>query len=83
KQVERLKKWNYPAHHGLAETKIVVRRTATTHEFNKEWWYQISTASSRDQLSFNSAVWRTKAKVKIVDLSPFFKMVKHERRTYS
>lgn len=83
KQVDRLIKSGYPEHNGLAETKIVVRRTATTKAFNDEWWEQLSTGSSRDQLSFNPAALKTNIKLKMVDLSPFFDMVKHQRATYS
>jgi len=50
---------NFPAHYGLAETRVVIRRhSPMVALFNEMWWSQVSQYSPRDQLSFNWSLWR-------------------------
>lgn len=60
RQMAAYREHGYPAHNGLAETRVVVRRN--THDvamFNEMWWSHIAYYSVRDQLSFNWAVWQS------------------------
>ena len=63
--LNKLKRFKYPEHNGLGETKVVVRRnTPKVHRFNKDWFYELMTGSLRDQISFNFAVYLNNLKVK-------------------
>jgi len=47
----------YPAHRGLGETRILLRRhTPTIARFNEFWWNELRTGSKRDQVSFNYCI---------------------------
>lgn len=55
--LERYRNAGYPAHHGLAETGILLRRhTSRIAEFNDFWWNELRTGSRRDQVSFNYCI---------------------------
>ncbi len=54
RQMDRYLAEGYPAHNGLVETSIVVRRNSQrAAAFNNGWWREIIRGSRRDQLSFN------------------------------
>lgn len=87
KHLERLAEDGYPKDNGLSETKIVVRKNNDkVCKFNELWFYMLATGSLRCQLSFDYAVWKTKAKLKRLtsykDLPEWFTYTKHVRRTY-
>lgn len=72
----------YPAHNGLAECTIILRRhTPQIQALNELWWKEISEGSRRDQLSFNYCCWKTGVRyqemVNTVYNSPSFKVEKH------
>lgn len=56
-QIDRYRKFEYPANHGLHETGILFRDALYANGFNCEWWREICGGSWRDQLSFNYAAW--------------------------
>lgn len=59
KQVRYLKQLGYPRCNTLHATGLVVRRqTSIIKELNQEWWSQCEVFSSRDQLSFDCALWK-------------------------
>lgn len=50
--VARYKAEGHPADYGLWWGGIILRRhTAATRAFNLEWWHEVSTGTSRDQIS--------------------------------
>jgi GT2 family glycosyltransferase len=59
-QVARYRAAGYPAHYGLLETTILVRRHGDPDlvRFADLWWDEISKGSKRDQLSVNYVGWR-------------------------
>jgi hypothetical protein len=58
-QVDRYLNEKYPAHNGLIETTVVLRRaTYAVRRLNEAWWAQIAKGSLRDQLSLNYALWK-------------------------
>jgi len=59
KQISRYRAEGYPAHNGLAETSILIRRhTPKVVAFNSLWWAEILRGTHRDQLSFNYVIWK-------------------------
>lgn len=62
KQMQMIKKENYPSNNGLYATGIIYRK----HNDNKieklsiAWWYWIKKYSRRDQLSINYICWKLK-----------------------
>lgn len=72
----------YPAHNGLAECTIILRRhTPIIQALNELWWKEISEGSRRDQLSFNYCCWKLGveyAKMQgTVYNSPHFRVERH------
>lgn len=72
----------YPAHNGLAECTVILRRhTPQIQALNELWWHEIENGSRRDQLSFNYCCWKLGIKYKemtgTVYNSPHFKVEKH------
>lgn len=66
-QVNRYRMMGYPAHHGLLETTLTLRRNElVTRRFNDLWWREIVEGSVRDQLSVGYALWKSEARVAIV-----------------
>ena len=88
-QVDRLHKAEYPAHIGLSETRVVIRKSSPLmDEFNKEWFYQLATGSHRDQLSFDYVC--RQFPLTVAYMTPIhhggtgFRVVdKHKRREYA
>jgi hypothetical protein len=67
-QVASYRKQGYPAHAGLAETKVVIRRNTTATQLMGEmWWSQVWYSSVRDQVSFPWACWRAGVEWRAVD----------------
>lgn len=59
KQARHLRQRGYPERGGLHATGLVVRRqTQAVKKFNQEWWDHCRAFSSRDQLSFDCALWK-------------------------
>lgn len=53
-QMDRYKAEGYPAHNGLLETTVMLRRNCpAVTDFNAAWWSEIAAGSRRDQLSVN------------------------------
>lgn len=72
RQVRKYKSEGYPKDWGLSETKIIMRyNTPEMIEFNKLWFYELTTGSLRDQLSFDYCVW--KSGLKLNRVTPFQK----------
>lgn len=64
RQMAKYKTEGYPKNNGLSETKIVMRyNTPKVVEFNKLWFYELTTGSLRDQLSFDYCAWKLDMKV--------------------
>lgn len=54
RQVDLYRAGGYPAHNGLAECTVIIRRhTEAISHFNVRWHKEICAHSRRDQLSFN------------------------------
>jgi len=68
KEVEYLKKQNYPSHYGLIETNCVLRRhnEDKIRLLNDEWWNMIDMYSKRDQLSFNYVAWKNGIDIELI-----------------
>jgi len=60
KQIEKYKKEGYPAHSGLTENSILLRRhnASDTVSLSEAWWLEFEQFSRRDQLSFNYVAWK-------------------------
>ncbi len=60
KEAEFLKEENYPSHHGLSETSILIRKHNQTSQisFANLWWHLIQNYSRRDQLGFDYSLWK-------------------------
>lgn len=64
KQIDKYRKEGYLQDKGLAETKVVIRRNnEQVRRFNKEWFFELTTNSLRDQVSFPYIAWKTGIKV--------------------
>jgi hypothetical protein len=82
RQIEEYRAKGYPAHNGLAETMVVLRRmNPKTAAFGNLWWSHISKGSRRDQLSFNPVAWLTNTRVVYfegnVEDNPHFQFDRH------
>jgi hypothetical protein len=54
RQMQKYHDDGYPAHNGLAECTVILRRhTKAVQKFNEAWYREITVGSRRDQLSFN------------------------------
>lgn len=54
KQTNRYKKNNYPENNGLIQSGVIIRRNnQEVKDLMRNWWYEVSEYSHRDQLSFN------------------------------
>lgn len=54
KQTNRYKANNYPENNGLIASGILIRRNKQdVKDLMRNWWYEVSEYSHRDQLSFN------------------------------
>lgn len=60
KQVEKYKEQGYPAHSGMAETNIILRKhnDSKCKIIDNYWAAELLANSHRDQLSFNYICWR-------------------------
>lgn len=65
-QIEAMKKDGFPAHFGLFETNIMLRKHSdkVIQKAMKDWWSWIEKYSKRDQLSLTYVLWKNKLKVK-------------------
>ncbi len=62
RQIERYRKEGYPEKAGLAECQMIIRRnTPEMRRLCEEWWKEICSNSSRDQISF-PYIFRDKVK---------------------
>lgn len=73
KEVEFLKKENYPHHFGLIESAVLVRRNndKKLKDTMKLWFDMVKNYSCRDQLSFNYAVYKTSLLYNLLDMAVF------------
>tara|TARA_R110000803_G_scaffold185179_6_gene247548 strand:- start:425 stop:1630 length:1206 start_codon:yes stop_codon:yes gene_type:complete len=85
---ERFLKAGYPAHNGLGETGVMIRRnTPLVKQFCKALWKEIAANSHRDQLAFNYVLSKFK-KLKVlymppsVRTHPMFKMINHQKHVH-
>ena len=58
RQMGILKKDNYPANNGLAETNVMFRQHNKIKPLLDLWWSFIRDYSKRDQLSYNYCAWK-------------------------
>lgn len=84
KQMDLLKSDGYPAHNGLYETNLLLRRHMDKDIINlcEAWWDFIENYSRRDQLSFNYVLWKSGIKHSPIDdvslrFNPQFKLIVH------
>lgn len=62
-QMDRYARERFPRNFGLLECGVLLRRnTPEVRAFNEAWWAEVEAGSSRDQLSFSYAAWRTGVK---------------------
>ena len=67
KQVARYKANGYPEDNGLIASGILVRKNNwNVKHLMKDWWYEVSTHSKRDQLSFNYCLEQSEAKINLI-----------------
>lgn len=61
-QIEKFKKNGFPAHYGLFETNIMLRRhnLSKVKKIMNDWWYWVENYSKRDQLSLTYVLWKNK-----------------------
>ena len=82
-QISSYREVGYPAHNGLAETRVVIRRnTEDIVRFNEIWWGEIRNKSIRDQVSFNFSAWVSAVEWKPINawvqLHPWFNYEEHQ-----
>lgn len=71
RHISRLLVAGYPAHQGLHDCSILLRRhNERTAKFNEMWLEMVQAGSRRDQLSFDFALWRNELSCR--DLGPGF-----------
>lgn len=63
---------NYPSHNGLSENTVLIRKNIeSVNKLMDDWFYMVSTFSSRDQLSFNFCLWKNPIRIKFLDMYVF------------
>ena len=84
KQMVLLHSKKYPAHNGLYETNVLLRRhnDKGVIDLCNQWWDFIKNYSRRDQLSFNYLLWKNGIKHYPIDkkslrFHPEFKLIFH------
>lgn len=88
KEIEFLKKENYPKNNGLIESTVLIRKHNIESVKNTMsiWFDMILNYSKRDQLSLNYAIYKVNPKVQIVDLNVFdnkyFIFLKHKNLAF-
>ncbi len=60
KQIDAYRKDNYPAHNGLYNNTVIIRKHNQTMciKVMKDWWEQLLTYTQRDQLSLCYVLWK-------------------------
>lgn len=73
KELDFIKKNNYPEHNGLMENTIFARnlKSKKVMETCRLWFDMVMKYSSRDQLSFCFCAFQTKLKYKLLDMNVF------------
>lgn len=67
RQTQQYRARGFPAHNGLCETSILVRRhSEMITRFNERWWAEIETGSHRDQVSFDYVIWEMGLRIKVL-----------------
>lgn len=84
RQMSILRKDGFPAHAGLYETNLLLRRHMDPQimDLCEQWWSFVCDYSRRDQLSFNYLLWKNGIKHYSLDKTsmryhPEFKLVHH------
>ena len=64
-QIDLFLKDGYPAHNGLFETNILLRKhnDLTVTKIMEDWWWWIEHYSKRDQLSLTYVTWKSNFKI--------------------
>lgn len=57
RQRKAYKRLKFPPHHGLAETRILIRPSTLDPVFGETWWSIFERFHNRDQCSFMVALW--------------------------
>lgn len=66
RQLEFYKSQNFPVHHGLYRTGLLLRRhTKKMKWFSQLWWKQIEKYSHRDQISLPYVAWKHNMKISL------------------
>jgi len=83
-QAEHYKKIGFPAHAGMGECNMLIRRnTQKVNAFNEAWWAETCRWSNRDQMSFPVVLSRfPELKVNFISGNvrkhPYFSYIEHE-----
>ena len=73
KQETFYKSHNYPALFGLYSTRMVLRKSSSEiTKLNEQWWEQIETFSSRDQISLPYVLWKCDIVCETISPEAFF-----------
>ena len=84
-QSEKYKKEGFPAHFGLTQNSIIVRKhnDKTCIKLMEMWWNEILNYSHRDQLSLQYCRWKSGINVIKLDRntnnSKYFEFIRHQR----
>jgi hypothetical protein len=88
RQMQRYRGEGFPAHRGLFEAGVILRRnTEKVSELMRYWWTDYTNGVKRDQLSLTVVAWRLGISIGSLGRSDFrfenryFKFVPHPRRT--
>ncbi|SIQ39251.1 glycosyltransferase domain-containing protein [Maribacter ulvicola] len=90
KQIDFLKKENYPKNNGLISAGVLIRKHNDKEVIKvmEDWWQILSTMSKRDQLSFDYVAWKNNFKPTIIpgDLrrgNPYFYFLSMAQKNYT
>lgn len=69
RQMEKYKEAGYPAHNGLVQNTMLLRRhnSPAVIRVDEDWWREVEMLSNRDQLSFNYAAWKNNFQYELMD----------------
>ena len=69
-QVKKMQNKGYPEKNGLVDTGCLIRnhRDALLSKVMREWWHEIQTESTRDQLSFNYICHKNDYKYDLINM---------------
>lgn len=85
KQIKKYQRSNFPQNYGLGENNVLLREhnNKTTIKIMDEWWEELKTQTSRDQLSLGFLLWKNNLKFVHIDEGPrvydFFELLPHKK----